>query len=161
MMGWNGLQQYRVTRRRLYSRNPDRRCAVRISHARKKVTVRSNSLFFFLFLLFLYIAPRVSYAHPFPWEQVVATSGGHSVLYGMDHGDTSHPVQSLMGWHIFRVDSLEQTYQFGRPDQKVIEDARAQLFNRRFDYEAAIHIRELVWAHDLAVETGLLKNAFD
>ena len=80
------------------------------------------------------------------------------VLYDMDHGDTSDPVQSLMGWHIFRVDSLEQTYQFGQPDQKTIDDTRAQLFNRRFDYEAAIHIRELVWAHDLAMDVRILRG---
>ena len=79
-------------------------------------------------------------------------------LYKLNHGDISAPVESLMGWHIFRVDSLEHTYQFGQTDPEEFSDTEAELYNRRFDYEAALRIREIVWAHDLAMDANVLRR---
>ena len=80
------------------------------------------------------------------------------VLFELDHGDTSAPVESLMGWHILRVDSVEQTLAFGKPDPMVYQDTRSRLYNRRFDMIAAKHIREFVWQHELAIDTNVLRS---
>ena len=80
------------------------------------------------------------------------------ILFDLDHGDTTLPVESLMGWHILRVDSVEQTLSFGKPDPMEYEDTRARLYNRNFDMIAAKHIREFVWEHELAIDTKVLRG---
>ena len=80
------------------------------------------------------------------------------VLFSLEYGDISPPVQSLMGWHIFRVDSVEQTLKFGLEDAKAYEDTKAELLNRRFDLLAAHHIRDFVWEQDLAIDLNVLRS---
>ena len=80
------------------------------------------------------------------------------VLYSLDVNEVSRPVESLMGWHILRVDSVEDVIEFGETPSGELEDMRAEILNRRLDMEAALHIREVVWGHQLAVDMEALQT---
>ncbi|MEM6335375.1 MAG: peptidylprolyl isomerase, partial [Bacteroidota bacterium] len=80
------------------------------------------------------------------------------VLSGLREGEVSEPVESLMGWHVFRVDSVEQTIAFATPDPKERTDTRAEIRNRRLDWAAARHIRGIVWAESLTVDYEVLNR---
>ena len=83
-----------------------------------------------------------------------------AVLFGLDAGDVSAPVESLMGWHVFRVDSVETTMRFDTPHPLERQRTADALTSRRFDYAAALHIREIVWAHDLAVDMQVAREVW-
>lgn len=80
------------------------------------------------------------------------------VLYAMEVDEVSRPVESLMGWHILRVDSVEDVLEFGEVAPGEFEEVKAEILNRRLDMEAALHIREIVWGHDLAVDMKALQS---
>lgn len=80
------------------------------------------------------------------------------LLFELEAGDTSPPVESLMGWHIFQVDSVEQYITFGQPDSTAYNDTRARLYNRKLDLAAAHFIRDFVWQHDLALDMRVARR---
>lgn len=83
------------------------------------------------------------------------------VLYNLQVGQISPPVQSLMGWHIFRLDSMQTTLRVGDHSPLQREDARLKIINRRFDVAAAQHLRELVWSKKLVVDMRVLQRVWD
>ena len=82
------------------------------------------------------------------------------VLYTLKRGEISCPVQSLMGWHIFRIDSQQTVLKFTQ-DQLLKRDVKAKLFNRRLDMAAAFYLRNIVWSKELAVNVKLFKSVWD
>jgi len=82
------------------------------------------------------------------------------VLYTLKRSDISEPVQSLMGWHIFRIDSQQTVLKFSQ-DQLLKRDVKAKVFNRKLDMAAAFYLRELVWSKELAVNVKLFKSLWD
>lgn len=103
-------------------------------------------------------------------DSAVATRGGalgwigwgdtdlnvEEVLYALPPDSLSAPVPSLLGWHVFRVDSVEQTIAFGPPDAKTQRDARLALWDRRFDLAAARHLKAMVTSRELVVDRQVL-----
>ena len=80
------------------------------------------------------------------------------VLYDLEKGKISKPVQSLVGWHIFRIDSVQVEYKFNSADIPFeLRDLKHKLVNRKLDIAAASHLRELVWGKDLAVNAKLFQ----
>jgi hypothetical protein len=84
------------------------------------------------------------------------------VLYTMEKEQISRPVQSLMGWHIFKIDSVQITYNFRQAETPFLrKDASMKLFNRKLDMAAAAHLRDLVWTKELAINTKIMKSAWN
>jgi len=85
-----------------------------------------------------------------------------NVLYQLKKGEVSKPVQSLMGWHIFRIDSEKVTLDFNTANQPLLRKEISQkLFNRKLDMAAAYHYRELIWSKSLAINAKLFKDIWD
>lgn len=83
------------------------------------------------------------------------------VLYQLKRGEISRPVQSLMGWHVFRVDSIRTTLRFGEATRWEREDVYQRLLSRRLDMAAARHLRELVWNKPLVVNMAVLGRVWE
>ncbi len=82
------------------------------------------------------------------------------LLYTLKRGEISQPVQSLMGWHIFRIDSQQTVIIFSQ-DQLLKSDVKAKLFNRKLDMASAFYLRKLVWSKELAINVKLFKPVWD
>lgn len=82
-------------------------------------------------------------------------------LYQLERGEISPPVQSLMGWHVFRVDSIRTTLRFGEVTPWEREDVYQRLLSRRLDMAAARHLRELVWNKPLVVNMAVLGRVWE
>jgi len=82
-------------------------------------------------------------------------------LYQLKRAEISPPVQSLMGWHIFRVDSIRTTLRFGEITPWEREDIYLRLLSRRLDMAAARHLRELVWSKPLVVNMAVLGRVWE
>ncbi|MDZ7269457.1 MAG: peptidylprolyl isomerase [candidate division KSB1 bacterium] len=83
------------------------------------------------------------------------------VLYQLPRGAISAPVSSLMGWHIFRVDSIRTTLRFGGMTPWEREDIYQRLLSRRLDLAAARHLRGLVWSKPLVVNMAVLARVWE
>jgi len=85
-----------------------------------------------------------------------------NVVYQLKRGEVSAPVQSLMGWHIFRIDSIRINIDFGSNHDPVAKKEITQkLFNRKLDMASAHHYRELLWSKPLAMKVKLFKDIWD
>ncbi len=81
------------------------------------------------------------------------------VLYSMERGNVSEPVESLMGWHIFRIDSIEKTIDFNTSDDPFeVREIRQKLFRRKLETAGARHYRDLIWSKPLRVRVSLFKD---
>lgn len=81
------------------------------------------------------------------------------LLYSMERGDVSEPVESLMGWHIFRIDSIEKTIDFNTSDDPFeVREIRQKLFRRKLEMAGARHYRDLIWSKPLRVHVSLFKD---
>jgi len=78
-----------------------------------------------------------------------------NVLFRLQVGEISPPVESLMGWHIFRLDSLQRTLKFGEEHPLARQEAREKLFYRKLEMAAAPRLRELVWSKKLAIQARI------
>ncbi len=83
------------------------------------------------------------------------------VIYSLKRGEISPPVQSLMGWHVFRVDSIQREVAFAElhPLEKI--DLRKKLQSREFDLAAAEHLRKLVWQKELVVDMRVMPELWN
>ena len=53
-------------------------------------------------------------------------------LFQLKENEVSEPVNSLVGWHIFKVDSVRTTIQFNRDtDPATLEDLKHKTINRK------------------------------
>ena len=84
------------------------------------------------------------------------------VIYTLKTGEVSEPVQSLMGWHIFKIDSEQTILDFKQSDIPFVRQQVAdEVFNRKLDIAAAHYIRDQVWSKELAMDTRLFKPIWD
>lgn len=83
-------------------------------------------------------------------------------VFSLNRHEISWPVESLRGWHIFRVHDVVETVHF---DQSTYQNARDNLkfsvFQRRFNEASARFIRDIVLQHDLAVDMMVLSALWD
>jgi hypothetical protein len=83
-------------------------------------------------------------------------------VFSLDRHEISWPIESLRGWHIFRVHDVVETVHF---DQSTYQNARDNLkftvFQRRFNEASARFIRDIVLQHDLAVDMMVLSVLWD
>ena len=83
-------------------------------------------------------------------------------VFSLDRHEISWPIESLRGWHIFRVHDVVETVHF---DQSTYQNARDNLkfsvFQRRFNEASAQFIRDTVMQHDLAVDMMVLSVLWD
>ncbi|MFU8861451.1 MAG: peptidylprolyl isomerase [Cyclonatronaceae bacterium] len=80
-----------------------------------------------------------------------------NAVFSLNRHEISWPIESLRGWHIFRVHDVVETVHF---DQSTYQNARDNLkfsvFQRRFNESSARFIRDMVMQHDLAVDMMVL-----
>lgn len=84
-----------------------------------------------------------------------------TVLFGMKHGEVSRPVQSLVGWHIFKAHEVEETVYFDEgtfTNQR--ESLRFTMEQRRFDEASAVYQREQVTKSQLATDLRVLQSVY-
>jgi hypothetical protein len=83
-------------------------------------------------------------------------------VFSLNRHEISWPIESLRGWHIFRVHDVVETVHF---DQSTYQNARDNLkfsvFQRRFNEASAQFIRDIVMQHDLAVDMMVLSVLWD
>lgn len=83
-------------------------------------------------------------------------------VFSLDRNEISWPIESLRGWHIFRVHDVVETLHL---DENTYQNARDNLkfsvFQRRFNEASARFIRDLVMEHDLAVDMIVLSVLWD
>jgi hypothetical protein len=83
-------------------------------------------------------------------------------VFSLSRHEISWPIESLRGWHIFRVHDVVETVHF---DQFTYQNARDNLkfsvFQRRFNEASARFIRDMVMQHDLAVDMMVLSVLWD
>jgi hypothetical protein len=85
-----------------------------------------------------------------------------NVLFSTRRHEISIPVQSLRGWHIFRVWDEEETIHLDDGTFNNIRDRlQHQVFQRRFDEASARFIRNEVMSTDLAVDMLVLGELYD
>jgi hypothetical protein len=77
--------------------------------------------------------------------------------FSLEHGEVSEPVESLVGWHIFRLLDRKETV---RLDATAYQSRRDRLAfewkQRRFDEASARSIRRIIHSHELATDTRTL-----
>jgi len=78
-----------------------------------------------------------------------------NILFSLKRGEISAPVQSLMGWHLFIVDSILRTVQFDPPSPQERENVRWRLLDRKFDLAVATYTRNLLWSRELNIDISL------
>ncbi len=84
------------------------------------------------------------------------------LLYDLPKNTISKPVASLVGWHIFRIESTRVKMEFNASGHPLFRrDTGHQIFNRRLDMAAADHLREIVWQKELAIRSGLFRPVWD
>lgn len=85
-----------------------------------------------------------------------------NVLFATGRHHISPPVQSLRGWHIFRVWDEEETINL---DESTFNNQRDrlkhQVFQRRFDEASAAFIKNEVISSDLTVDMVVLGQLYD
>ena len=85
-----------------------------------------------------------------------------TVLFAMKQNDVSRPVQSLVGWHIFKAHEVEETVYF---DEGTFTNQRGSLRftmeQRRFDEASAIYQREQVTKTELATDIRVLQSVYE
>lgn len=84
-----------------------------------------------------------------------------AVLFSMKQGEVSNPVQSLVGWHIFKVHEVEETVYFDEAtftNQR--ESLRFTVDQRRFDEASALYQRSVVMSHELATDIRALEAIY-
>ena len=80
-------------------------------------------------------------------------------IFHLKENEISEPVNSLLGWHIFKVDSVRTTIQFNRDtDASTLVDLKHKTINRKLQVAGAKHIRELVWTKELTINARLFKS---
>jgi hypothetical protein len=85
-----------------------------------------------------------------------------NVLFATRRHEISIPVESLRGWHIFRVWDEEETVFLDDGTFNNIRDRlEHQVFQRRFDEASARFIRNEVMSTDLAVDMLVLGDLYD
>lgn len=108
-------------------------------------------------------------------DKVIAARGGdlgwigwgdtdlpvEAVLYEMKIGEISRPVQSLMGWHIFRLDSIRTTMRFGEVSPLVREEIGQRIKSRRLDMAASRYLRELIWSKQFVVDMRVMQRVWN
>jgi len=73
-------------------------------------------------------------------------------LYQLEYQQISRPIRSSLGWHIFRIDSQQVTYNLAKSDlAKLKNDVSYQLKHRKLVAAAAPHINKIVKQRQLAV----------
>ncbi|MCC5926009.1 MAG: peptidylprolyl isomerase [Bacteroidetes bacterium] len=85
-----------------------------------------------------------------------------NVLFATPRHHISPPVQSLRGWHIFRVWDEEETVFLDESTFNNIRDRlEFQVFQRRFDEATARFIQQEILSTDLAVDMQVLGALYD
>lgn len=83
------------------------------------------------------------------------------VLFATARNAYSRPVESLKGWHIFRVLDEEETVHF---DQSTYHNQRDRLrhrvYQRRYNEASARFIRNIVMEHELAIDMRVLREVY-
>ncbi len=79
-----------------------------------------------------------------------------TVLFQMQEGEVSKPIPSLMGWHIFCIDSIKIQMRFGTISALEVKEVRQRLRDRHFDMAVAEHLRGLIWQKSLKVNVKIL-----
>lgn len=84
-----------------------------------------------------------------------------SALFTLKQNEVSEPVESLIGYHIFKALDVEETVFF---DQSTFnnqrDNLRHQVFQRRYDEATARFIRQEVMSEELAVDMQALFQAY-
>ena len=84
-----------------------------------------------------------------------------NALFSLKQNEISEPVESLIGFHIFKALDVEETVFF---DQSTFnnqrDNLRHQVFQRRYDEATARFIRQEVMSEELAVEMQALFQAY-
>lgn len=74
-------------------------------------------------------------------------------VFQLDRGSFSKPVESLRGWHIFKLHDRERTIHLDDMSYVNMRDGlKHTLYQRRFDEASARYIRDLVYRHELALD---------
>lgn len=83
-------------------------------------------------------------------------------LYNQKPYSTSEPVKSLLGWHIFQIDSVRTVYQFNSSQiAKEASDTRNQLKYRKLERAAAPFIKDLVQSKNLVMSMKTARKIWD
>lgn len=84
-----------------------------------------------------------------------------NALFSLKQNEISEPVESLIGFHIFKALDVEETVFF---DQSTFnnqrDNLRHQVFQRRYDEATARFIRQEVMSEELAVDVQALFQAY-
>lgn len=84
-----------------------------------------------------------------------------AVLFSMTHGEVSPPVQSLVGWHIFKAHEVEETVFFDEGTfNNQRESLRFTVDQRRFDEASALYQRSVVMKNELATDIRALEAVY-
>lgn len=73
-------------------------------------------------------------------------------LYAMQPYTVSAPVKSILGWHLFEIDSVKVTYNFNKSQNvKEYMDTKSQLKYRKLEKAAAPYVKNLVHSKKLVM----------
>jgi len=93
------------------------------------------------------------------WENVDINV--EKVLFNLEVNQISEPVKSLVGWHIFKVDSISTVIQFNTDtDHYRITNLGHKILNKKLEVAAAKHIKDLVWTKKLEINARLFKKVW-
>jgi len=83
------------------------------------------------------------------------------VLFNLKTSQISEPVKSLVGWHIFKVDSIRTEIRFNRDtDHYDLINLGHKIQNRKLEVAAAKHIKNLVWTKKLEINAKLFNKVW-